>query len=613
MEEPEILPATGVSDMLRAVPGVHRLSRTAFVLAVSGLLLLTAPVSAHPDATDAEVSVGSPHDVVTTSHQNEPAVAIDAHDPNVLVAGSNDYIDQQVCPEALVTQTATCDDFRAGIGVSGVYFSFDRGNSWMQPTYTGWQARDCGSATPCDGSFGPIGRIPWYYEAGLTDDGDPAVAIGPRPVNGHFSWANGSRVYYANLAANFPGHRAIPRGYEAVAVSRLDNPTLSRVQDKANWARPVVVTAQQSNTAFTDKEQIWADNAASSSFFGRAYICFAEFRSNGHHNPGTEIAPLTVSYSSDGGDTWTTKQIQPADAGGHGQGGYGSSGCTVRTDSDGVVYVFAEQFQNPLQSGLPTHGTHVMFKSFDGGAHWTKARKIATVTDPCFFLDPLSGRCVMDGYTGARTDLAAAPSVDIANGAPTGDDATNLIVDTWADATGGLNHEDAKLMWSSNGGKEWSAPASVSLGSDRPIYAAPAISPSGDRVYVVYEAVTSPWRGDDVDSPRPYHGVFRSAPIGNGGPGAWATEYNGPFGDLRSSFPGHRLREERIGDYVYAAASRDYGVGLWIDARNAEVCPAVQDWRAASLTAGSIVIPAPWPTEDCPTFGNMDVWSATTG
>ena len=145
------------------------------------------------------------------------------------------------------------------------------------------------------------------------------------------------------------------------------------------------------------------------------------------------------------------------------------------------------------------------------------------------------------------------------------------------------------------------------------MYVAPAISPSGDRVYVVYEAVTSPWLGNDVATPRPYHGVFVSAPIVSGTPGAWATLYNGPLGDLRSSFPGHRFREERIGDYVYAAASRAYGVGLWIDVRNAAVCPAIQNWRAQSLAAGDIVIPAPWPLTDCPsTWGNMDVWAATT-
>jgi hypothetical protein len=592
---------------------IRRSAVVALTLTLATLLGFATPVAASP-ATNAEVSVGSPHDIAPRSHQNEPVVAMDAHDPNVLVAGSNDYIDQQACPEDIATETATCDDFRAGIGVTGLYFSFDRGKTWIQPTYTGWQARDCGTATACDGSFGPIGRIPWYYEAGLIDDGDPAIAIGPGFENGAFSWSNGSRVYYANLTSNFPGKSALPRGYEGVAVSRLDDPTPTSVLEKSSWMPPVIVTAQQSNTAFTDKEQIWADNAASSPFFGRAYVCFAEFRSNGHHNPGTEIAPLTVSVSADGGDTWRTSQVQAADAGGHGKDGWGSSGCTIRTDSHGVAYLFAEQFENPLLSGLPTHGKQVMFRSTDGGMHWSKAKTLFTNTDPCFFTDPLSGRCVMDGYTGARTDLASVPSVDIANGAPTGTDATNFIIDGWADASAGLNNEAARVAWSSDGGATWHGPTAVSLPGDRAMYAAPAISPSGDRAYLVYEAVTSPWAGDDVTSPRPWHGVFLSAPIGPAGPGAWTTEYNGPLADLRSSFPGHRFREERVGDYVYAAASRDYGVGLWIDVRNAAVCPAIQDWRAESLDAGHIITPAPWPLTDCPaTWGNMDVWSATTG
>lgn len=599
--------------MFRTTQRKRSSASLALVISVIALLAFAVPGSAS-SVTNSLVSVGSPATIAPQSHQNEPVVAMDAANPDILVAGSNDYIDQQPCPQDIATQTASCDDFSAGIGLTAVYFSFDRGKTWIQPEYTGWQARDCGTATVCPGSFGPIGRIPWYYEAGLIDDGDPAIAIGPKPVNGTFSWSNGARVYYASLASNFPGKSGIPRGFEAVAISRLDDPTPSSVLDKTSWKAPVVVTEQQSNTAFTDKEQVWADNASSSPFFGRTYTCFAEFRSNGLHGPGTEIAPLTVSVSTDGGDTWRSNQIQPANGNGHGQGGFGTSGCTIRTDSHGVVYVFAEQFQDAALTGLPTHGQHVMFKSFDGGAHWTKAQIVAQITDPCFFVDPLSGRCVMDGYTGARTDLSAAPSVDIANGAPTGADATDLIVDSWADASGGLNHEDARVMWSADGGTTWRAPASVSLPGDRAIYAAPAISPSGDRVYLVYEAVTSPWAGNDVTTPRPYHGVFLSAPVGASGPGAWSVELNGPFGDLRSSFPGHRFREERIGDYVYAAASRDYGVGLWIDVSNAAVCPAIQDWRAQSLAGGSVVTPAPWPLTDCPaTWGNMDVRAATTG
>ncbi|MDQ3893227.1 MAG: hypothetical protein M3292_00970, partial [Actinomycetota bacterium] len=89
-------------------------------------------------AADAQVTVGSPPDLTPRNHQNEPAVAMDAHQPNLLVSGTNDFIDQQPCPESIALSEARCDDFIAPVGLSGVYFSFDGGLSWIQPTYTGW-------------------------------------------------------------------------------------------------------------------------------------------------------------------------------------------------------------------------------------------------------------------------------------------------------------------------------------------------------------------------------------------------------------------------------------------------------------------------------------------
>src|SRR5207245_2080765 len=163
-------------------------------------------------------------------------------------------------------------------------------------------------------------------------------------------------------------------------------------------------------------------------------------------------------------------------------------------------------------NGLPTHSAQVMFKSFDGGLHWTAPSVIANVTDPCYFIDPVYGRCVMDGYAGARTDLAASPSVSIANGAPTGAGATDEIVDAYADAPV-LNGELTQFTYSTNAGGTWSTPHAVSLPGDRPLYAAPAIAPDGSRVYVIYEAVTTPWAADDFSSPRPYHGVFVSSAL----------------------------------------------------------------------------------------------------
>ena len=286
----------------------------------------TAALAAPP--TDVIVNVGSPVGPFSQNKQNEPAVAIDAHAPNVMVAGANDEIDEESCAAG---DPSTCP-FTGGVGVSGVYFSFDSGASWTQPTYTGWSARDCLGPAECAPHVGAIGTVPNYFEAGLVSDGDPAVAFGPRRgADGRFSFSNGSRLYYANLTSNFGATRtdATFKGFEAIAVSHVDDVTAAAQQVQSAWSAPVLIS-KQSSTTFSDKEQIWADNAASSPHFGNVYVCWASFRSNSRGN--ALPTPLTVSRSSDGGVTWTTKQVGPAtDNGVNSQ----PDGCTVRTDSKG--------------------------------------------------------------------------------------------------------------------------------------------------------------------------------------------------------------------------------------------------------------------------------------
>src|SRR5437764_6405485 len=194
---------------------------------LSALLLGVASI-AGAQTGDTLVNVGSPSSPFSRNKQNEPALAVDANHPNVLVAGANDNIDLEACNAG---NDSTCP-FTTGVGTSGVYFSFDSGTHWIQPTYTGWTARGCNGAVgnldpSCAPHFGFIGTLPWFYENGLVSDGDPAVAFGPRRgANGHFSWANGSRLYYASLAANFSAIRTETafKGVEAVTVSRIDGP-----------------------------------------------------------------------------------------------------------------------------------------------------------------------------------------------------------------------------------------------------------------------------------------------------------------------------------------------------------------------------------------------------
>jgi hypothetical protein len=608
------------------------------LMVAAGLLAATASVlsalPSHALNSDTLITVGSPTGPFSANKQNEPAVAIDANHPTVLAAGANDNIDMEACNAGTDN---TCP-FTDGVGGSGVYFSFDSGTSWVQPTYTGWSARNCTGAVgdsdpPCQPVVGPIGTLPGYFEAGLVSDGDAAVAFGPVYANGSFSWANGSRLYYANLASNFPGKQAF-NGFEAIAVSRIDGPaatglTADIVSNPANWKAPVIVSKQNS-ALFSDKEQVWADNAASSPFFGNVYVCSAAFRGV----PGTS-QPLVVATSTNGGDNWTTQKISPSTNNTSSTNGFGRSGCTIRTDSHGVAYVFAFQFA----AGLPGSGVQVMSKSVDGGQHWTKVRPVIPATDLCNADEPSIGRCVEDGIGGARDDLGPDPSVDIANGAPTGTDATNLIVNAWADGHDGLNHEHILFATSTNG-VIWTTPVAIetTAAGDRGYYAAPAISPNGTDVWVVYNAFTTPFR-DDTSSPRNLVGVVKHADIAVGGAvGAFAEIHRSPGGDPRGSSQ-NNLAAEFLGDYVYAAATRTYGAAVWNDTRLAADCPAIDEYRLdlheEALAIGAPVAEpeeprgeedairgaqktqeepavAPAVQQECPaTFGNSDIFGGT--
>jgi hypothetical protein len=574
---------------------------------------------------DTRVSVGSPSSPFSQNKQNEPAVAVDQAHPNILAAGANDNIDLEACNAG---DDTTCP-FTPGVGTSGIAFSFDSGDTWVQPTYSGFSAR-VGVGGSCLGQVGPdpgcvpltpdqggrIGTLPWYYENGLVSDGDPALAFGPRPdANGHFSWANGSRLYYANLTANFSAKRSEAgfKGVEAIGVSRTDNVAAAAAggaAGKAAWMPPVLITGSQSAAAFADKEQIWADNAASSRFFGNAYVCFARYV--GGPSAGSNAHTLDVARSTNGGDSWS--KITLVNIPGSSSGKFalfsGHSGCTVRTDSSGNVYVFWLGWDQKLkQQGI------YMARSLDGGASFQQPRRLFLAVHTGI-VDPVLARTTMDGIAGARSDLSDAPSVDIANGAPTGTGASNQIVLTWVDGRDGLNNEHVFFTSSTNGGATWTALRRVEeqIGhpDDRGYYSAPAISPDGRDVYLVYNAFTEPYKQSTIgpDNDRPLLAVVVHADVAPGGSvGSFAQIHRSTPGDARGSSQ-NDLTAEFLGDYVYAVATNGYGAAVWNDVRQAADCPAIDTWRMALRTGASV--PTPAPQQDCPArFGNSDIFGGS--
>jgi hypothetical protein len=572
---------------------------------VIGIFLIAAG-SASAFNPDTLVTVGSPTTPFSQNKQNEPTITADANSPDILVAGANDNIDMEACNAGADN---TCP-FTPGVGVSGVYFSFDDGTHWTQPTYTGWTARDClGAVGPdpgCKPKAGSIGTLPWYYENGLVSDGDPGVAIGPAPGAGGFNWRNGERLYYSNLTANFGATRSEQtfRGFEAIAVSRTDDIAGAAHGDKNAWCTgkagcaPVLVS-RQSSTTFSDKEQIWADNASSSPFFGTVYLCWASFV--GQEKGNAAPAPLQVAVSHDGGDTWTQHQISAAANNGQRNP---EDGCTIRTDSKGNAYVFGIA----TSSSGGHQSFEMMSRSSNGGRTWSRFRPVAgPVTQPGV-LDPVQGRPVIDGVAGARSDLAPAPSVDIANGAPTGDDATDRIVMSYVSGTVSAPH--VFFTESTNQGTSWSTPRAIERDGDRGLFAAPAISPNGSDVYVVYNAFTTPFR-DDTSAPRSLVGVVLHADTpGKVGPTGGFSELNrGAPGDPRGS-SANSLISEFLGDYVYATATRTYGAAVWNDTRRAADCPAIDAYRMKLQEGMNAVAPA--PEQACPsTFGNSDIFGGS--
>src|SRR5262245_42712319 len=134
---PSMMSRTRALHVLRIVATVGGVS----ALAATGIALSPRRVVASgllaSRAAEALVTVGTPTGSTPQNVENEPALAVDAAHPDMLVAGANDFGDSSPCPRTGAMRNGDCRSLASvwnGAGISAVYFSFDRGHTWVQPS-----------------------------------------------------------------------------------------------------------------------------------------------------------------------------------------------------------------------------------------------------------------------------------------------------------------------------------------------------------------------------------------------------------------------------------------------------------------------------------------------
>jgi hypothetical protein len=265
---------------------------------------------------------------------NEIAVAVNPHDPDHVVAGSNDYY----------YRFNNSTGARQAIIPTGFFTSFDGGSNWLD------------------------GQIPMRSGNGAGDPSPAFVAADSDPND-----ARDSVVLMAQLEnVGGQGGPFVARG--DVSVSRSTDGGVT-------WSEPITVFKGQgagigpaNQAVFWDKEYITVDNHEGSPFYGRAYLVATKFV-NGLQGSYAE-SPIFLSWSDDGGLTWSEGQEI---SGSHPSCTFQSTGSGTECDEDqfgiptvapdGTLLVHFANFQNEAAwEPFDMFDSQLMVvRSFDGG------------------------------------------------------------------------------------------------------------------------------------------------------------------------------------------------------------------------------------------------------
>jgi hypothetical protein len=246
---------------------------------------------------------------------NEIAVAVDPEDPDHLLAGSNDYF----------YRFNNANGTRHVIVPTGFFTSFDGGATWVD------------------------GQIPFRSGNGAGDP-SPGFVADPRSPTVNRPFALMAQL--ENVGPN-----------TGCCVAQ-GNVTVSRSLDGGvTWQRPVVVfkghgagIGPANNAVFYDKEWLTVDNYPDSPFYGRIYVTATRFVNT--LQGGFLRSPIVISYSDDGGLTWSPPKV------------ISGSHPTCTSQSDGSSGTECDEDQNSIPEVASNGNVLVYFGNYQNEALW---------------------------------------------------------------------------------------------------------------------------------------------------------------------------------------------------------------------------------------------------
>jgi hypothetical protein len=211
---------------------------------------------------------------------------------------------------------------------------------------------------------------------------------------------------------------------------------INRSTDGATWSTALHALEERAGEGIAfDKNWLACDNTPSSPFFGRCYLVYT-------HSAARDM--LAVSWSTDGGVTWST----PVDIGARPAVGIFPA---IRPTGEIVVVYLLQGGQLSISAS----------RSADGGATWGSPARIA----------PIEGRCSISGFRGF-----SLPAADV--------DRDGRFWATWHDCAPG-SPVNAAFVATSTDGVAWTAPRVVTRGRNA-LLPAIGVNAADGRVAIAY-------------------------------------------------------------------------------------------------------------------------------